>query len=221
MGALAAQPPQGGFEREDPVAGPLAVATPGEADCRAVVGVLARAFRDNPLTLAIVGADPARRLRSNLHGMGALLPVAQRHGLVLAAFRHARVVGALFAAPPYTYPFPPAAAGVRLRCLLGQGWRVSARWRRTFSHLDSLHVQEPHWYLGTLGVDPPAQNGGAGRALLREFLARADADGLPAYLETDRSDSVAFYRHSGFEVSGCTEILGVRVWRMLRGAATP
>jgi hypothetical protein len=50
---------------------------------------------------------------------------------------------------------------------------------------------------------------------------RADADGLPAYLETDRSENVAFYRRSGFEISGRTEILGVCVWRMLRAAATP
>jgi ribosomal protein S18 acetylase RimI-like enzyme len=183
--------------------------------------VLARAFRDDPLTLAIVGPDPARRLRSNLHGMGALLPVASRHGLVLAAFRDARIVGVLLAAPPYTYPFPPAAPWVRLRCLLGQGWSVSASWRRTFEQLQGLHPRQPHWYLGTLGVDPPARNAGAGRALLSEFLARADADGLPAYLETDRSENVAFYRRSGFEISGRIEILGVSVWRMLRAAATP
>ena len=197
------------------------MATPSEADGDAVVGVLARAFRDNPLTLAVVGANPARRLHSNLHGMGALLPVARRHGLALAAFREARVVGALVAAPPHAYPFPPPAAGIRLRCLLGQGWRVSGRWRRTFAHLNGLHPRQPHWYLGTLGVDPLAQNGGAGRALLREFLARTDADGLPAYLETDRAENVAFYRRGGFEVSGCTEILGVRVWRMLREGTTP
>jgi GNAT superfamily N-acetyltransferase len=221
LGALPAQASPGDFGRNDLAAAPLAVATPAETDRDAVVGVLARAFRDNPLTLAIVGGDPARRLCSNLHGMGALLPVAQRHGLVLAAFRHARVIGALVAAPPYTYPFPPAAPRVRLRCLLRQGWRVSASWRRTFAHLDGLHPQYPHWYLGTLGVDPPEQNRGAGRALLREFLARADADGLPAYLETDRSENVAFYRRNHFEVSGRTEILGVPVWRMLRAAATP
>jgi ribosomal protein S18 acetylase RimI-like enzyme len=215
------QAPPGDFGRNDLSTAALTVATPAEADRDAVVGVLARAFRDNPLTLAIVGANSARRLRSNLYGMGALLPVAQRHGLVLAAFRHARVVGTLLAAPPYTYPFPPAAPGARLRCLLGQGWRVSASWHRTFAHLDGLHPQQPHWYLGTLGVDPPAQNGGVGRALLREFLACADADGLPAYLETDRSENVAFYRRNNFEISGRTEILGIRVWCMLRAATTP
>jgi GNAT superfamily N-acetyltransferase len=221
LGALSAQAPHASTGRIDGSAAPVTVATPGEADDAAVVGVLARAFRDNPLTLAIVGSDPARRLRSNLYGMGALLPVARRHGLVLAASRSARVVGALVAAPPYAYPFPPPALWIRLRLLLRQGWRVSARWRRTFAHLNDLHLRQPHWYLGTVGVDPPAQNGGVGRALLREFLARADADGLPAYLETDRGENVAFYRRSGFEVSGCTDILGVRVRCMLRQDTTP
>lgn len=182
--------------------------------------MLARAFRDNPLTQAVVGTDPARRLRSNLHGMGALLPVASRWGLVLAALRGPDVVGVLLAAPPYTYPFPPAAPWLRVRCLLGQGWSVWTRWNRAFEQLHALHPTLPHWYLGTLGVDPPAQGAGVGRGLLHAFLARADADALPAYLETDRSENVAFYRRSGFEISQCTQILGVRVWCMLRPAAS-
>lgn len=222
MGALPADEPRGSSGPDaEATAGAVAIETLREPDGETAVALLARAFRDNPLTLAIVGEDPARRLRSNLHGMRTLLSVAVRHGLVLGATRNARLVGALVAAPPFAYPLPPAAPLARLRCLLGQGWAVSTGWRRVFEQLDALHPGEPHWYLGTLGVDPPCQKSGVGRALLGQFTVRADRDPLPAYLETDRSENLSFYRRSGFETVGRTQILGVRIWRMLRAAVTP
>jgi N-acetylglutamate synthase-like GNAT family acetyltransferase len=39
-----------------------------------------------------------------------------------------------------------------------------------------------------------------GGKLLAPVLARADADGLPAYLETQKEENLAFYGRHGFEV---------------------
>ena len=40
------------------------------SDWREATGVLARAFRDNPLNVAVIGSgDAERRLSSNLYGM--------------------------------------------------------------------------------------------------------------------------------------------------------
>lgn len=190
-----------------------------EEDTPWAVAVLARAFRDNPLNVAVIGSgDPARRLRSNTYGMGALLPVARAHGLLLAARAGGVIAGALVAAPPYAYPLPAPPIWARLRCLVGQGWRVARRWAVVFEALDALHPLEPHWYLGTLGVDPRFQGRGVGTALLEGWTARADRDGISAYLETDLCENVGFYERAGFEVEGETEILGARVWRMRRTA---
>lgn len=178
--------------------------------------MLSRAFRDNPLNVAVIGGGPERRLAANACGTRALLPVAQAHGEVWVARRAGRVVGGLVGAPPLRYPLPPPALIARLRCLLGQGWRVAGRWAEVFAALDVLHPSDPHWYLGTLGVEPAEQGRGVGTALLRHWLARVDADAAGAYLETDRSDNVAFYQRAGFRLAQEAEVLHTRVWCMWR-----
>ena len=85
--------------------------------------------------------------------------------------------------------------------------------------MDLLHPEEPHAYLGSLGVEPQLQGRGVGSALVAEWVAGLDRDGLAGYLETDRADNVSFYGRFGFEVVGETEILGARIWRMGRRAA--
>jgi len=180
--------------------------------------VLARAFRDSPLNVAVIGGTRERRLRVNLHGMRALLPTAARCARVAAADRSGRVQGALIATPPFGYPVPPAPLASRLLCLLGQGPGVTRRWAAVFRELDALHPREPHWYLGTLGVDPDAQGKGVGGDLASAFLEWADRDASPAYLETDRAENVSFYERRGFSVENEVVVLGAHIWRMLRPA---
>src|SRR5581483_11516441 len=51
---------------------------------------------------------------------------------------------------------------------------------------DARHPKEPHWYLATLGTEPSRQGRGIGSTLLRTVLGKADADGVPAYLESSK-----------------------------------
>ncbi len=91
----------------------------------------------------------------------------------------------------------------------------------------SLNYQEPlhkrdvpsrHWYLPTLGVDPLSQGRGVGGALLQPVLARADAEGLFCYLETEKEINVTFYRRHGFEVVVEDDFPngGIHFWTMRR-----
>jgi len=198
-----------------PSIGPIAA-----AERSRTVDVLARAFRDNPLNVAVVGAgDPRRRVRANAFGTRALLPVAEAHGEVWVAREAGCVVAALIGAPPFAYPLPAPAFAARLRCLAGQGWQVSRRWAEVFRALDGLHPLEPHWYLGTLGVDPDYQGHGIGTVLLRHWLVHSAGDASPAYLETDLRENVGFYEREGFAVERETRVLGVPVWCMRRPPA--
>ena len=51
-----------------------------------------------------------------------------------------------------------------------------------------------------VGVIPARHRQGFGRALLRPVLDRADAEGLPCYLETAQPENVAFYQKLGFDI---------------------
>jgi GNAT superfamily N-acetyltransferase len=64
------------------------------------------------------------------------------------------------------------------------------------------HPREPHWYLQTLAVEPGSQRSGYGSALMQPGLDRADAEGMPCYLETQRESNIPFYERYGFELTG-------------------
>ncbi|MEU6991887.1 GNAT family N-acetyltransferase [Streptomyces sp. NPDC046465] len=81
--------------------------------------------------------------------------------------------------------------------------------------------REPHWYLAVLGADPAAQGRGHGAALLRSGLAKADATGLPTYLESSKAENIPFYGHFGFMVLGEVRLPGggPPLWVMRRAPA--
>lgn len=98
------------------------------------------------------------------------------------------------------------------RRAMGWGARCGSRHRAL--------MPEPHWWLEILGVEPERQGFGLGALLLRHGLARADADRLPAYVQTEDPGNASFYTRFGFEVleqvAPTDEPLGIAVWRMRR-----
>ena len=51
---------------------------------------------------------------------------------------------------------------------------------------------------------------------MERFCAEVDANGEPAYLETDKPESVKFYEKFRFRLIGETEIFDVRYYFMWR-----
>jgi ribosomal protein S18 acetylase RimI-like enzyme len=79
-------------------------------------------------------------------------------------------------------------------------------------------MQQPHWYLWALGVQPDSQGQGIGGRLIQPVLERSAEEGLPCYLETQKEGNVAFYQKHGFEVLSVGEVLGngIMVWMMVK-----
>lgn len=88
-----------------------------------------------------------------------------------------------------------------------------------FTEVLGLHPTEPVWYLPFIGVDPAHQGRGIGGRLLAAGLARADRDGLPAYLEASTPRNRALYERHGFEVLAEVRAAGSPpLWPMMRPA---
>jgi ribosomal protein S18 acetylase RimI-like enzyme len=67
------------------------------------------------------------------------------------------------------------------------GEEAANRFLSVLGTIESYHhrdVPHAHWYLMVMGVAPEACGQGLGRALLEPIMNRADAAGLPCYLET-------------------------------------
>jgi ribosomal protein S18 acetylase RimI-like enzyme len=84
--------------------------------------------------------------------------------------------------------------------------------------MHKLHPRYPHWYLWFLGVEPERQGRGLGSELLRLLSAKAEADRVPCYLETDKPSSVKLYEHHGYRVQSEVVLpkVDLRLWLMKR-----
>jgi ribosomal protein S18 acetylase RimI-like enzyme len=191
-------------------------ATPADAPRLALA--LASAFQDDPVITWVFPDEQRRR---------AVLPAFMEFRLRRLAFPHDQIwmTGDGEAAAVW---FPPPGTGQesrwqRLRLLPPL---VRFLGLRTASVLGGLNRMEerhpqapPHWYLFILGAERAAQGQGLGSALLSHMLARIDADGMPAYLESSKERNIAFYVRHGFEVTSEVVIPdGPKIWPMWREA---
>ncbi|HEY7813487.1 MAG TPA: GNAT family N-acetyltransferase, partial [Nakamurella sp.] len=67
--------------------------------------------------------------------------------------------------------------------------------------LDAAHPHEPHYYLSLFATHEAHRGKGLGMELLRESLARIDAAGMPAYLESTNPANLKRYESVGFTES--------------------
>ncbi len=188
---------------------------------RVVAELLARAFRDNPMNRAVLRRGPSARVRANRLGAQLLLDRARVAGHVLVggagdASSHAPK-GALIGFEPVRPP-PERPSLRQLGLLLRQGLGATLRWSRVQGELAAIRPDDPHWTLAMVGVEPEAQGGGLGGELVGRWLEGIAADPGPAWVETDRSELVPFYRRFGFEPAAHREILGVEVVGLRRPA---
>ena len=106
--------------------------------------------------------------------------------------------------------------------LLGPDVGRSTLLQRAF---EAAHPTAPeHYYLSLFGTRPDRRGEGLGMALLADNLARIDAEGAPAYLESTnpanlgRYRSVGFADHGGFRLGEDGPVV-TTMWRSARPPA--
>lgn len=181
--------------------------------------LIERAFHTDPMMLYLAPDEPSRSRRS-LPFFAAAIRHCRRYGIAETTTNKDGV--ALWIKPGYTTitMSQMLRSGV-VFAPLKLGFSGMGRFNALMSYGEKLHKQSvsgEHWYLLTIGVEPNRQRAGVGSQLLSAGLQRADAAGLPCYLETANPDNLAFYRRHGFEVVADGEVSkgGLHVWAMVR-----
>lgn len=153
--------------------------------------VLARAFDDDPLFTYIIPEGTPGRADKLRWFMGRGAAYGHRYGEVYTTA--GKVEGnAVWLPPGETKMSPVRMVRMGLFLLpLKFGMSAGNRFMNVMDFVEKIHhdkAPERHWYLMILGVDPPRQGQGVGGALIQPILARADAEGLPCYLETKQDE---------------------------------
>lgn len=191
------------------------------SEVRPASGLLARAFADNPGMRAVsAGDDLATRERLLGPCMAGFVRAALRHGRVEVIRGGDEIRAVALTLGPGQYPLPLLAQLSAARAPALTGLRRALRFARLDGEMRRRHPHYPHWYLAFLGVEPVHQGKGLGSELLRALTARADAEGVPCYLETDKRSSARLYEKHGFKAGPEVRlpVLDVDFWFMERPA---
>ena len=190
----------------------------GDAD--AAAATLGEAFFDDPL-LQIVAPNEATRRRWGAWFMSMPLQYGLRWGEVWSNDDTSAVAVWI---PPDTGEM---GLGRMLQVGLAKmpvrlGVNGSRRFISSLSKTEPFHksVAGPHWYLLAVGARSERQGQGLGSALVEVGTSRADAAGVPCYLETGTQSNINFYTKRGFEIVGQTEYLGHTLTGMVRQPRT-
>lgn len=200
-----------------------AIARLQAAHCVEAAETLTRAFADDPI-YTYVFPDSDTRLRATRRMWEALLAAGLRYGEVYTTPTRQGI--ACWMAPGRTEMtlVQQARTGFGLvRAIFAFPAASRQRFYGIARYTDELRrrdMQRPFWYLWVIGVDPACQGQGIGSQLMQPVLARADAQGLPCYLETETERNVAFYERCGFRVLRSGQAPGhpIRLWTMVRKA---
>jgi len=188
---------------------------------REAAGVLGRAFRDDPMVVAILeDVAPEIRVKRLSVMFAADLKTCARRGLPLQVRDMNNIACAAIVYPPGAYPLPTfAQLGILLKSVVRNGFYGFARWLTVLGRFEKRHPKDTHYYLEFMGVDPIQQGKGLGSSLLIDLSSRADQEKVGCYLETSNARNVPLYQRFGYETVAEEEILGVNTWFMWRSPA--
>ncbi|CAL9556407.1 GNAT family N-acetyltransferase [Streptomyces sp. enrichment culture] len=191
----------------------VAIRVAREDDREAVVGLLDRAFQDDPVSGWVFPGEEYRRTTHH-RLMAAFTDIVLADGRIDITEDGAAC--ALWLSVPAEAHEEDEAGFAQLREAVDPAnERVELIGRLTAG----IHPSgRAHEYLWMIGVDPAHQGRGLGTALVEHVLERCDRDGLPAYLEASNARSRALYERLGFTVQGAALALpdGPLMWPMWR-----
>ena len=184
-----------------------------------VVDTLCAAFHDYPV-MRYVLKDAGVEYDARLKQLVAYFTDsrASRDWPVLGVAQQGELLAAANINPPQPAPQPPSLRQryARLREDLGE---AAIRRFEAFAVASEPFVPEqPHYYLGMIGVPPEHQGRGLARLLLDAVHAMSaqDPDSCGVVLMTETQKNVPLYEHFGYRVLGSGKVEELTTWIMFR-----
>jgi ribosomal protein S18 acetylase RimI-like enzyme len=184
---------------------------------QAVIATLSDAFMTDP-ALAYIVPDKAARARTLSKLITFLVANDSKAGRVMRSANDE--AAALWRDPGMAKGLGGAGPGLIFNMLRIFGFALP----RAAAVSDALAAHLPdgrYHYLHFVGVRSAHQGKGWGGSIIREGLSRADADGLPTWLETATPANLSLYQRLGFITQAEWDIPkgGSHFWGMMRPAA--
>jgi GNAT superfamily N-acetyltransferase len=184
-----------------------------------VVSTLCAAFHDYPVmryVLKDAGAEYDARL-NQLVGYFTDSRVC-RGWPVLGLVQRGELLAAANINPPQPAP-PPASLQQRYDRLHDDlGEAAMTRFEAFSAAAAPFAPDEPHYYLGMIGVPPEHQGRGYARLLLNAVheMSAQDPDSCGVVLTTETQKNVPLYEHFGYRVLGSGKVEELTTWVMFR-----
>ena len=168
-------------------------------DVQQVATTLGRAFAGDPVMAWVAAPGEERYARTGPNAFNAILRVTYMPKAEVYTTVDGRA--AVIWVPPDKWKAPVSHTVRLLPPYLRLSGARLGRLLKLVTAMEKRHAkaEEPHWYIPFIGTDPAAQGKGLGSALLAHVLARADAEGRPAYLEATSPRNTLLYHRHGFE----------------------
>ena len=190
-----------------------------EPDVTSAADCLAAAFADDPQMAFFFLGDPPLRRDLVTEFFSILMAARLALGMpVLLVKSEGRILGAAMGYDTQRPEWLPAHQE-RWALLQQRQASMASRFERADAISEKYKPQEPHFYLGVLGVHPSMQGKGAGGALIKAYCDLAEGDPVSAgtFLETAQGKNLAFYERCGFQLSGQGELApGKPFWCLFR-----
>lgn len=186
----------------------------GKADLPALIETLALAFQDDP-AVSWIFPDAAQRAKRLPMMFGIIAPGDLDMGIAFQSPGHEATT--LWRAPGKAETSKLEFVRQAIPLIRTFGTALG----RALSIANAIDAHHPkgfdYWYLHYAGVRPAHQGKGWGGTAIRAGLARATAEGKPAYLETATPSNVGLYQSLGFETIGEWDMPrgGPHFWSML------
>jgi GNAT superfamily N-acetyltransferase len=183
------------------------------------VEVLSSAFTGYPAMRYILDPAPCGQGVGLRHLFGYFTDSRMSRGWpVLGVDLDGALAGAANVTPPGPASEIPALIERFEALCLALGPAAVERFRTFAEACNEMEPNEPHYYLGSIGVRPGFQGRGVGRALIEAVheLSRRDPASDGVALSTESPDNVALYEHLGYSVVAERRLDWLHTWTMFR-----